>query len=121
MGGCASSPEVEATEQDSEYTEKHPATNMDDMQDLKFDIGLAEDQAVEAGPERLTFIASVLRARQNHHEDANIMEEVCVKLQGHNKKLKSFVATADAEAIYEAMNGGFLGLASRMPRPSTRR
>jgi len=110
MGGCASSPEVEATEQDPEYTEKHPATNMDDMQDLKFDIGLAEDQAVEAGPERLTFIASVLRARQNHHEDANIMEEVCVKLQGHNKKLKSFVATADAEAIYEAMNGGFLGL-----------
>jgi len=110
MGCGGSKEEIEATPQDEEFTAVKPQTNPDDMSDLKFDISKAEQKAVEAGPERMTFISSVLEARQFHSTDAKVMNSACVRLKAHNKKLKSLIATADAEAVHEAMNGGFLGL-----------
>eukprot|EP00316_Scyphosphaera_apsteinii_P007777 CAMPEP_0119306596 /NCGR_PEP_ID=MMETSP1333-20130426/7310_1 /TAXON_ID=418940 /ORGANISM="Scyphosphaera apsteinii, Strain RCC1455" /LENGTH=857 /DNA_ID=CAMNT_0007309933 /DNA_START=58 /DNA_END=2631 /DNA_ORIENTATION=+ len=45
--------------------------------------------------------------------DADSMQalvEAAQKLQGNNRQLKDYVARLDAEAVHEAMHGGFLGL-----------
>ena len=105
MGCGGSTPEVEEVEQEEQYQQPVETT-----EDIKFDLSRAEAKAVEAGPERMTFLASVLEAREKHSEDASVMEDACTRLQAHNRKLKSLIATADAEAVNEAMNGGFLGL-----------
>ena len=105
--GCAAStaPPVEEVQQAAEY--QTPAV---DVEDLKFDLARAEAQAAECGPESHTFLASVLKARSGHDDDAAIMEDCCTRLQAHNGKLKSLIATADAEAVHEAMSdGGFMG------------
>ena len=42
--------------------------------------------------------------------DAEALGTACVKLQENNRALKAFIAKSDAEAAYEAMHGGFLGI-----------
>ena len=108
--GCGGStpetePPVEHVQQAAEY--EQPQVDADD---IKFDLARAEAKAVESGPEKHTFLASVLRARLGNHDDAAVMEDCCSRLQAHNRKLKSLIATSDAEAVREAFHeGGFLG------------
>jgi len=110
MGCGGSTPEpVEEVKQAAEYQNADQLQNQE-FDDIRSDLDRAEAAAVEAGPERNTFIGSVLQARAGHETDASIMGECCTKLQAHNRKLKSLIATADAQAVNEAMNGGFLGL-----------
>ena len=110
MGCGGSTPEeVQEVQQAGEYQNSGALQNRD-HDDIRFDLARAEAKAVEAGPEKNTFLGSVLAAREGHDDDAGIMEECCTKLQAHNGKLKSLIATADAEAVKEAMDGGFLGM-----------
>ena len=105
MGCGGSTPEpVEEVKQAAEYQNADQLQNQE-FDDIRSDLDRAEAAAVEAGPERNTFIGSVLQARAGHETDASIMGECCTKLQAHNRKLKSFIATADAQAVNEAMNG----------------
>jgi hypothetical protein len=111
MGCCASSeePPVEHVEQAAEF-ENPEALHQADPTDVKVTMMHAEAKAVEAGPERHTFLWSVLTARQEQSDNAEVMEDCCTRLQGHNKKLKSLISTSDAHAIKEALvDGGFLG------------
>jgi len=110
MGCGGSTPEpVEEVKQADEYQNAGQLQNQE-FDDIRSDLDRAEAAAVEAGPEKNTFIGSVLEARAGHETDSKIMGECCARLQAHNRKLKSFIATADAQAVNEAMNGGFLGL-----------
>ena len=42
-------------------------------------------------------------------DDVEFLTTACTRLQENNRKLKTFIATQDAEAAYEAMHGGYLG------------
>lgn len=110
MGCCASAEEVQEVPQEEQFTEKQPAKNAEHMEDLRFDIARAEKKSIEAGPEQMTFLSSVLDARRLHSDNTEIMKDACQRLKAHNDKLKSFIATADAQAVHEAMNGGFMGM-----------
>jgi len=111
MGCGGSKPAVEATSLGDEYDNPVSAKHNVDkaVASAKFDIAKAEAKAVEAGPETQTFLASVLKAREKFATDAKIMEDACTRLQDHNRKFKAIIATNDAEAVKEAMDGGFLG------------
>ena len=79
--------------------------------ELAVDLSRAEAAAAaEAGIDKDSFVGSVLAARASCPEDAATIEKCCDGLKAHNAKLKALIATADAEAVHEAMNGGFLGL-----------
>ena len=117
MGCGGSTPEpVEEVKQAAEYQNADQLQNQE-FDDIRSDLDRAEAAAVEAGPERNTFIGSVLQARAGHETDASIMGECCTKLQAHNRKLKSFIATADAQAVNEAMNGAPARSPSRRAQP----
>mmetsp|Transcript_18138 Transcript_18138/g.30301 ORF Transcript_18138/g.30301 Transcript_18138/m.30301 type:complete len:1081 (+) Transcript_18138:3-3245(+) len=78
-----------------------------EMSEVRLQLAAAETN--EVAPEHTTFLASVLKARKEYSDDAEIMIDSCKRLQLHNRELKNFVAMADAQAVHEAMNGGFLG------------
>ena len=77
--------------------------------DIIIDLQQAEAKAVDLTPEQQTFLATVIEARQRLFEDPTVMRDCCVRLQAHNRKIKNYIATADAQAVDEAMNGGFMG------------
>eukprot|EP00965_Chrysotila_dentata_P178839 5905615-Pleurochrysis_carterae.AAC.1 len=54
-------------------------------------------QIDETKPSETTFIASVLRARQLHSDNVEIMTDCCTRLQSHNRGLKNYIAIADAQ------------------------
>ena len=76
----------------------------------KVSLEIAETDAVKAKPGSETFIASVLKAREEAAEDAEVIKDCCTRLQAHNRRLKEYVATYDANTVNEAMNGGFMGM-----------
>ena len=90
--------------------EKPELLRNEEIEDTKDDMLAAETEAVDWSPVKTTFIGSVLEARQQAPENADAMEDACIRLQAHNRALKNEVATLDAITIHEAMHGGFLGL-----------
>eukprot|EP00308_Calcidiscus_leptoporus_P000332 CAMPEP_0119373158 /NCGR_PEP_ID=MMETSP1334-20130426/23665_1 /TAXON_ID=127549 /ORGANISM="Calcidiscus leptoporus, Strain RCC1130" /LENGTH=1062 /DNA_ID=CAMNT_0007390837 /DNA_START=170 /DNA_END=3358 /DNA_ORIENTATION=+ len=107
MGCCASQEEVEAG---PTYEEAPVSVPQPEQSEVKEKIAEVETlQIDETKPTETTFIASVLRARQDHATDAAIMIDCCLRLQKHNRKLKNYVAIADAQAINEAKDEGWIG------------
>ncbi len=68
-----------------------------------------EDEQLDGSPDEATFIASVIRARQENSDNAEKMSECVEKLRSHNHLLKQYMAVLDATAAHQAMKGGFIG------------
>ena len=51
-----------------------------------------------------TFIASILKARAEAADNAEVMKKCCVRLQAHNKRLKEYVAIYDCQTVKAAMD-----------------
>ena len=90
--------------------EKPELLQKEEIEDTKDDMLTAETEAVDWSPDKMTFIGSVLEARQQAPENADAMEDACIRLQAYNRAVKNEIATLDALTIHEAMHGGFLGL-----------
>ena len=80
------------------------------IESVKDRLVISESSAVKTKASNETFIASVLKARAECADDAEIMKDCCVRLQAHNRRLKQYVAIYDSQTVNEAMNGGFVGL-----------
>ena len=91
-------------------TQGEPEAGETKIEVTKQKLIVQEAVAVKAKPGDHTFIASVLKARADAAEDANVMFDCCLRLQAFNQRLKSYVAVYDCETVHEAMNGGFMGL-----------
>ena len=78
--------------------------------EAKYRLVIAESEAVKAKAGVDTFIGTVLKARAECPENAEVMKDCAIRLQAHNRRLKQYVAQYDAQTVNEAMNGGFLGL-----------
>jgi hypothetical protein len=105
--GCGASAPVE-TIKDARVTEAERGTTRAEVARDNLTIAEVESVKTKAGNE--TFIASCLKAREEHADDAKVMTECCTRLQAHNRRLKEYVAIYDAQTVKEAADGGFLGL-----------
>ena len=83
--------------------------NGEQVDDIVLNLEQAEARAIELQPEQRTFLATVIEARKLAAEDPAVMMDCCVRLKAHNRKLKQYIATADAQAVKESFSGGFLG------------
>ena len=111
--GCACSSEEEPPGRGrlaDVATQGEPEAGETKIEVTKQKLIVQEAVAVKAKPGDHTFIASVLKARADAAEDANVMFDCCLRLQAFNQRLKSYVAVYDCETVHEAMNGGFMGL-----------
>lgn len=80
------------------------------VDDALADMLEAEREAVSYKPDAETFVGSALIARAKAKDDAVVMEDACVRLQAHNRRMKNTIAKLDAETVHEALlEGGFLG------------
>lgn len=107
--GCGGSKEEEV-EEEAHVEVTDVEAGEDELTTNKVSLEIAETDAVKAKPGSETFIASVLKAREEASEDAEIMKDCCTRLQAYNRRLKEYVATYDANTVNEAMNGGFMGM-----------
>ena len=79
------------------------------IEDVKTEIR-KEVAEQRASGEQLSFLGSVVAAIEERPDDTAVLLNACTRLQEHNRKLKSYVATLDATACHSAMKGGMLGL-----------
>ncbi len=59
---------------------------------------------------KISFLGSIVRAVNEHGDNAKVLLDAATQLQAHNRNLKSFVANLDAIAAHEAMKGGMTGI-----------
>jgi len=108
MGCCAS------TEAEVEEVGQVPVTQAEAgstaADEIKVSLNIAETDAVKAKAGNETFIATVLKARAECADNADVLKDCCTRLQAHNRRLKEYVAIYDCQTVNEAMNGGFMGL-----------
>ena len=106
MGCCASAeaPDVEHVEQAEEF--ERPKV---DAEDLRSELASAESKAVEAGPEKHTFLGSVLRARASQATNAEVMEECCTRLKQHTRSPGRTTQSLTIRCVAEPPPGQSMG------------
>jgi len=109
MGCCASTEEVQ-TIADAPVT--HVEAGTTEQEEVKERLNIAEAGETKVKPGNETFIGSVLKARAEHADDAELMKDCCTRLQALNVKLKEYVAIYDCQTLNEAMHDGIFGLGS---------
>ena len=82
--GCGGSKDVEAQPELEEAVAAGPQAESSEVKDVILVVEAL--QIDETKPTETTFIASVLKARQNHAEKPGIMRDCCNRLQVHDRK-----------------------------------
>ena len=106
MGCGASTPVAEVKHE--QITERESGVSRSAAARERLEIGEASTLKARAGDG--SFMSSVLKARIECEDDAEVMKDCCLRLQAHNRRVKEYIAVYDSESIHEAMNGGFMGL-----------
>ena len=76
----------------------------------RINFTIDEESAVKAKPGNGTFLSTVLKARDQAADNAEVMTDCASRLQAYNRRIKEYIALYDCQAVNEAMNGGFMGL-----------
>ena len=102
MGCGASTPVAEVKHE--QITELESGVSRSAAARERLEIGEASTLKARAGDG--SFMSSVLKARIECEDDAEVMKDCCLRLQAHNRRVKEYIAVYDSESIHEAMNGG---------------